>query len=119
MSDTDSNLDLSLFTEPPDFYEPEKEPSFASHSLVTGAKESLRLRLVGHNPLWGHYLWNAGRVLAEYLEAHAEELFVGRNVLELGAGAGLPSLVCALRGAERVIVDYHNPLQWVNELIQV
>ena len=31
----------------------------------------------------------------------------GRTVLELGAGAGLPSLVCALHGAEKVVVtDY-------------
>lgn len=31
----------------------------------------------------------------------------GKSVLELGAGAGLPSLVCALNGASRVVVtDY-------------
>jgi len=31
-------------------------------------------------------------------------------VLELGAGAGLPSLVCALKGARRVVVtDYPDP----------
>jgi predicted nicotinamide N-methyase len=41
------------------------------------------------------------------LEQHAVELVQGKTVLELGAGAGLPSLVCALNGAERVVVtDY-------------
>jgi nicotinamide N-methyltransferase len=31
----------------------------------------------------------------------------GKTVLELGAGAGLPSLVCALNGASQVVVtDY-------------
>jgi len=46
-------------------------------------------------------LWNAGRVVSTYLETHTG-LVLGKRVLELGAGAGLPSLVCALRGAEEV-----------------
>lgn len=32
---------------------------------------------------------------------------MGKTVLELGAGAGLPSLICAMKGAKKVIVtDY-------------
>lgn len=39
-----------------------------------------------------------------------EELVKGKDVLELGAGAGLPSLVCAARGARQVVVtDYPDP----------
>ena len=41
---------LDLFQEPADFYEPEKEATFASHELLSGKK--LEVRLVGHNPLW-------------------------------------------------------------------
>ncbi|OCL06788.1 hypothetical protein AOQ84DRAFT_440625 [Glonium stellatum] len=96
---------IDLFEEPPDFYKPEKEPTFATHSLLSG--KELRVRLVGHNPLWGHLLWNAGRTLSTYLEERADGLIKGKTVLELGAGSGLPSLVCAINDAQQVVVtDY-------------
>jgi len=66
----------------------------------------------------GHLLWNAGRTLATYLENNADSLIRGKSVLELGAGAGLPSLVSAIHGARHVVVtDYPDPdlvenLQW-------
>ena len=41
---------IDLFQEPADFYEPEKQASFASHQLLSG--QELTVRLVGHNPLW-------------------------------------------------------------------
>jgi nicotinamide N-methyltransferase len=44
---------IDLFQEPADFYEPEKEASFASHQLLSG--QELTVRLVGHNPLWVSY----------------------------------------------------------------
>ncbi|PSN65854.1 hypothetical protein BS50DRAFT_495639 [Corynespora cassiicola Philippines] len=100
--------EIDLFQEPSDFYQPEKEATFASHRLLSG--KELRLRLVGHNPLWGHFLWNAGRTISTYLEEHANDLVKGKTVLELGAGGGLPSLVCALSGAAQVVVtDYPDP----------
>ncbi|KAH0566011.1 hypothetical protein GP486_000602, partial [Trichoglossum hirsutum] len=37
--------------------------------------------------------------VSNYLEERAEELVAGKDVLEFGAGAGLPSLVCAMVGA--------------------
>ncbi|EOA90415.1 uncharacterized protein SETTUDRAFT_175461 [Exserohilum turcica Et28A] len=96
---------LDLFQEPADFYQPEKQATSASHQLLSG--KDLTVRLVGHNPLWGHFLWNAGRTISTFLEEHADELVKGRTVLELGAGAGLPSLVCALNGAaQTVVTDY-------------
>ena len=58
----------------------------------------------------GHLLWNAGRVIAQYLEDNVNDLVKDKDVLELGAGAGLPSLVCAARGARQVVVtDYPDP----------
>ncbi|RPA93041.1 hypothetical protein L873DRAFT_1857454 [Choiromyces venosus 120613-1] len=106
----DLTLPTNLFTEPADFRPAEKPATTATHTLTTAPFEKLTLRLVGHNPLWGHMLWNAGRVVSTYLETHAEVLVSGKRVLELGAGAGLPSLVCALRGAVEVIVtDYPDP----------
>lgn len=58
-------------------------------------------------PCQGHHLWNAGRTIADHLEQHSTALVANKTVLELGAGAGLPSLVCALNGASTVVVsDY-------------
>lgn len=48
-SDSDEG-GVDLFQEPSDFYEPEKEATFASHQLLSG--KELKIRLVGHNPLW-------------------------------------------------------------------
>jgi nicotinamide N-methyltransferase len=67
------------------------------------------VHLVGHNPLWGHHLWNAGRLISTYLESNPS-LITNKTVLELGAGAGLPSLICAEIGAKKVVVtDYPDP----------
>lgn len=55
-------------------------------------------------------LWNAGRTLADYLETNCDQLIRGKTVLELGAGAGLPSLICAVKGAtQTVVTDYPDP----------
>lgn len=43
-------LDTALFREPEGYYEPPKPPTYAEHTLSSG--EVLKLRLVGHNPLW-------------------------------------------------------------------
>ncbi|KAJ9663254.1 Protein N-terminal and lysine N-methyltransferase efm7 [Coniosporium apollinis] len=98
---------LNMFDEPADFYEPEKEATFATHKLLNG--DELTVRLVGHSPLWGHHLWHAATTLSTYLEqSHTSILpLQHKSVLELGAGAGLPSLTAALHGASPVVVtDY-------------
>ncbi|KAI1007789.1 hypothetical protein K3495_g441 [Podosphaera aphanis] len=102
--DSDIASQLDLFIEPPDYYPPSPPPTTENYTLRSG--QNVSVSLVGHNPLWGHHLWNAGRLISSYLETHAE-LVHGRTVLELGAGAGLPSLVCAHLGAECIVVtDY-------------
>ncbi|RMD41760.1 hypothetical protein DV735_g3363, partial [Chaetothyriales sp. CBS 134920] len=109
-SDDDSDQDngLDLFQEPADFYPPEKEPSFVQYTLQDGP--TLSLRLIGHSPLWGHLLWNAAQVVTAFIEERAAELVQAKTVLELGAGAGLPSLACAIHGAKQVVVtDYPDP----------
>ncbi|KAA8912004.1 putative methyltransferase-domain-containing protein [Sphaerosporella brunnea] len=106
--DSDSEEPLPLLPdEPEDFLPPPPPATTITHALTTVPYETLTLRLVGHNPLWGHHLWNAGLVISKYLETNAARLVQGKRVLELGAGAGLPSLTCALRGAAEVVVtDY-------------
>ena len=47
-SDDEGGLDL--FQEPADYFEPEKEATFATHKLLSG--KEFTVRLVGHNPLW-------------------------------------------------------------------
>lgn len=55
-------------------------------------------------------LWNAGRVSAEYLERNAERLVTGKDVLEIGAAAGVPSIIAAIKGARTVVMtDYPDP----------
>lgn len=108
-SDSDSEPGLNIFTEPADYHTPDKPATSVQYTLVTGTKETLDLRLVGHSPLWGHLLWNAGRATSEYLERRAADLVHGKTVLELGAGAGLPSLMCALRGASKVYLHSTSP----------
>ncbi|OJD33276.1 nicotinamide n-methyltransferase [Diplodia corticola] len=108
MSSDDEAAGLDLFQEPEGYFQPEKPPTYATHKLESG--EELKVRLVGFNPLWGHHIWNAARTISRFLETLPQQdtaTIRGRTVLELGAGAGLPSLVCALGGAARVVcTDY-------------
>lgn len=113
--DTESGT-LDIFTEPADYYPPSPTPTTETHTLLSG--KTLTVRLVGHNPLWGHHLWNAGRIISTYFEKNPG-LVKGKTILELGAGAGLPSLVCGVLSAKKVVVsDYPDPdlvaNLWVN-----
>lgn len=106
MSDTDSDNEggLDLFAVPEDYYPPSPKPTTAVHTLLDGSP--LTVRLVGHNPLWGHHLWNAGRVTSTYFEKNPE-LVKNKTVLELGAAAGVPSMLASKLGAKKVVVtDY-------------
>jgi EEF1A N-terminal glycine/lysine methyltransferase len=74
--------------------------SFASDD----SPRTLNLRFVGQHPLWGHHLWNASKVLADYFDLNPE-LVRGKRVLELGAGGALPSFIAACNGAEKVFTS--------------
>jgi nicotinamide N-methyltransferase len=59
--------------------------------------------------LFATYVWSGSKVIVDYLanEENSRELVVDKTVLELGAGAGLPSLFCAKLAAKRVCAaDY-------------
>ena len=66
----------------------------------------------------GHYLWNGGQVLSTYLQQHASNLAHGKTILELGAGAGLPSLVAAILGAKKVVVTDYPDTDLIENLTQ-
>ncbi len=55
-------------------------------------------------PCWAE-AWPAAVGLARYLW-HQEERLRDRTVLELGAGAGLPGLICGLKGARVTFSDF-------------
>ncbi|KAF9819705.1 hypothetical protein IEO21_01970 [Rhodonia placenta] len=104
----------SVFTEPP--RPPTPEPTTAIYKRnqdIPGDEttknqtwSSIEIRLVGSHPLWGHYLWNASRAFASYLDERPQ-LYHDRTVLELGAGGGLPGIVTAKNDAGMVaLTDY-------------
>eukprot|EP01035_Chromulina_nebulosa_P026534 gene26534-34745_t len=68
---------------------------------------SIQLALVSkHHSLWAEYVYNASRILADYIDNGSISV-QGKKCLELGAGAGLPGLICALNGASLVVIsDY-------------
>ena len=47
---SDSDVAIDIFQEPSDYFEPDKEHTFAEYSLKNG--QQLSLRLVGQSPLW-------------------------------------------------------------------
>ncbi|KAJ1918984.1 Protein N-terminal and lysine N-methyltransferase efm7 [Mycoemilia scoparia] len=101
-----------MFEEPSDYYPPPPEPTLATYNrkpeyIKDHVKKSIELRLVGSHPLWGHHLWNAAIRLADYLDENSGTIIKNKNVLELGAAAGLPSVICLLNGAKKVVAtDY-------------
>ncbi|KAK4044250.1 protein N-terminal and lysine N-methyltransferase EFM7 [Parachaetomium inaequale] len=103
MASTDDvdTLDTDLFQDPEDYYPPTPPPT--TQTYTTAAGDIITLHLVGHSPTEAHHLWNGSRVMASHFEAHPS-LVAGRTVLELGAGAGLPSIVAATLGARQVVV---------------
>ncbi|KAJ1923974.1 Protein N-terminal and lysine N-methyltransferase efm7 [Tieghemiomyces parasiticus] len=103
---------IDLFKEPENYYPPEPEPVFETFERYDENIESgdtvktLTVRLLGHHPLWGHLLWNAAKEFSHFIDRHPS-LVRNKTVLELGAGAALPSLLAGLNGARRVVVtDY-------------
>lgn len=124
--------EFDMFREPDDFRPKTPPPQvlrvpydFSGHGSTTmllhaeqagrSTSEELKIHLLGSHPLWGHHLWNASLDMSRYLQAHAATLLDGKAVLELGAAAGIPSIVCAREGAKLVVAtDYPD-----KELIEV
>ena len=49
-SESEDDGTFDLFKEPEGYYGPEKQPTTASYTTISG--HQLSLRLVGHSPLW-------------------------------------------------------------------
>lgn len=93
-----------LFKSPHD--SSKSEPQYKWEPFNLG-QISLQIRLLARHKLWGHYIWNAGKVAASLLLEHSEDWVRGKGVLEFGAGSALPSLVAGCLGASFVCsTDY-------------
>jgi len=125
------DFDTAVFDDPPGFLPPDPVGK-----TVTFVREEPRkccsvtqlvLELAPKHSLWAQELWNASIFLARRIDA-GQLSVEGRRVLELGSGAGLPTLIAALNGAAvAVATDYATesdmtllrPLQanasWLNE----
>ncbi|KAF2072265.1 hypothetical protein CYY_006419 [Polysphondylium violaceum] len=116
---------LNIFEEPTSSEE-EVEYSFHTYKRVEPIDDTcnpsikdITVRLSQKHSLWAHLPWNAGIALSDYFEHNVD--FKNKNdsqkktltihhpssVLELGAGAGFPSFIAALKGAKKVVLtDY-------------
>lgn len=63
----------------------------------------------------GDLLWNAGRTTSHYLEQH-RDLVDGKDVLEIGAAAGVPSIVSAILGARTTVMTDYPDLDLVGNM---
>lgn len=50
----------------------------------------------------GHVLYPTSICLSDFLAENATQYVEGKNVLELGAGGGLPGVISVLEGAAKV-----------------
>ncbi|KAK9472736.1 uncharacterized protein V1510DRAFT_394311 [Dipodascopsis tothii] len=115
MADTedfsDTEVDAGLFTEPEGFFKAPDPETFDSYErdskfVKAGEPSTIRVRLIGKSPLWGHLLWNAAKKTSAWLDEHAAELCAGKTVLELGAAAAIPSFIAGLTARQVTITDY-------------
>ncbi|KAJ3273692.1 nicotinamide n-methyltransferase [Terramyces sp. JEL0728] len=114
-------IEFAGFEEPKDFRPPSPEPTKTEFTRTNGQK--LIVNLPPKHSLWAHWLWNAGQSMTNYLDRNPD-ICKDKTVLELGAAASLPSIVCAMNGAKNVVsTDYpdipllKNILQNANENI--
>jgi len=111
-----------MFEEPVNYFQPDPQPSYVSYKRQKVSHDHIdaiydvKLRLIESHPLWGHYLWNAGIVMAQFLDETGDVHITGKNVLELGAGAGLPSIIAALNSPKKMICTDYPDLSLINNL---
>ncbi|KAK7413907.1 Protein N-terminal and lysine N-methyltransferase efm7 [Neonectria punicea] len=96
-----------LMADPEDYYPP--TPPHKEDMFTMQSGKHITLRLVGSSPTEAHIVWNGSKMISDFFEDEPARVR-GRTVLELGAAAGLPSLVAAILGARKVVMtDYPDP----------
>jgi nicotinamide N-methyltransferase len=100
---------ISFSTYSPSFLHTYVPPSSAAPPLSAPIELRLAEPPANLTSLQANYLWLAGVYLADLLSLGEIGIGVGSRVAELGAGAGLPGVVAARRGAEVVSSDWGDP----------
>lgn len=114
MSETEGAIDL-FEEEIPEALKNAPKHHFAEVERSNGLGQ-LKVRMVKKHVLWGDHLWNAGKWLALHFDEHPEEI-KDKSVIELGAGAGLPSVVSALNGARCTVVTDYPDAELIENLV--
>ncbi|RAH78786.1 hypothetical protein BO86DRAFT_367996 [Aspergillus japonicus CBS 114.51] len=91
------------------------QPSDSDSSANNVDSDSDAGQVEAQRKLFAHFVWSSGLVVAEAIEdahaghEHVDEMWKveGERVLELGAGAALPSIVSILAGASEVTITDH------------
>lgn len=95
--------------EDPEGYYPPSPPPTKQVFTMQGSGRAVTLHLVGHSATEAHHVWNGAKFVADFFQEEPARVR-GKAVLELGAGAGLPSLAAALLGARAVVMtDFPDP----------
>lgn len=106
----DAELDYTfgnMLDDPEDYYPPTPPRTKQIFTMQSG--KPITLHLVGSSPTEAHHLWNGAKVISDHFEEDPSRV-AGKTVLELGAAAGLPSLVCGILDAKKVVVtDFPDP----------
>ncbi|GFZ49405.1 hypothetical protein JCM24511_07525 [Saitozyma sp. JCM 24511] len=97
---------ISFSTYSPSSLHTYNPPSSAGSPLSAPIELRLAEPPANLTSLQANYLWLAGVYLADLLSLGEIDVGEGSRVAELGAGAGLPGIVAARRGAEVVSSDW-------------
>lgn len=100
---------ISFSTYSPSSLHTYNPPSSAASPLSAPIELRLAEPPANLTSLQANYLWLAGVYLADLLSLGEIDVGEGSRVAELGAGAGLPGIVAARRGAEVVSSDWGDP----------
>ncbi|XP_028675298.1 methyltransferase-like protein 23 [Erpetoichthys calabaricus] len=82
-----------------------KDFYFKDDDRMTGSPGHLYVRIPEVlDPHYSMYVWPCAVVLAQYVWYHKEHV-IGKGILEIGAGVGLPGVVAAKCGAKVILSD--------------
>eukprot|EP00835_Amoeboradix_gromovi_P002752 NODE_162_length_16547_cov_0.334326.p6 type:complete len:239 gc:universal NODE_162_length_16547_cov_0.334326:3209-2493(-) len=82
----------------------ENEIEYVPQSIKCG-NYNFDVSVISRHPLWAHYVYNSAMEMSLYIQQNPC-LFKHKNVLELGAGVGIPSLTVANFAASVLVTDY-------------